>query len=178
VKRVTALLVLGALAPMIQGVVGTFFPARYGPDLSLLLVIGLGLYWRSAAGGAALATLFGFIADLLSGSLFGQHALLRVFAFGTARLFSRQLNLRGPLPQVTFVIAFSVANALASALLTLFFASGPGFDLVIARDLVPHALINGAFAVPVIGLVQRVSDWLGDEQGRQLLVMQSRKRMT
>jgi hypothetical protein len=54
-KRVLALLAIGALAPMIQGAIGTFIPLRYCPDLGLLLVVGLGLCWRSTAGGIALS---------------------------------------------------------------------------------------------------------------------------
>ena len=142
----------------------------------MLLVIALGLSWRNTVGGAALAAAIGFTADLLSGSLFGQHALLRLFAFGAARLFSRQMNLRGSLAQVTFTVVFTGANVLASSLLTAFFASGPGFELVLARDLVPHAAVNALFAVPTLRIVDRLTSWLGGEPGRQLLVLQSRSR--
>lgn len=172
-KRVLAVLLLGALAPMIQGVAGTFIASRFFPDLSMLWVIGLGLYWRSAGGGAAISTGLGFVVDLLSGALFGQHALLRLLAFGVARVCSRQLNLRGSLPLMTFVLVFSVANAIGSALLTAFFASGHGVDLTILMHLIPHALVNAIFAVPVIRLVGRISSWL-DASARQSLILQPR----
>ena len=54
-KRIVALLALGVLAPMVQGAVGTFVPPQYCPDLGLLLVVGLGLCWRSTAGGVLLS---------------------------------------------------------------------------------------------------------------------------
>jgi cell shape-determining protein MreD len=161
------------LAPMIQGVVGYFIPSRFCPDLSMLWAIGLGLYWRSAGGGAALSTTLGFVMDLLSGALLGQHALLRLAAFGVARVCSRQLNLRGTLPLMIFVSVFSVANAIGSSLLTAFFASGYGIDSTILVHVVPHAMVNAIFAVPVIRLVAGISSWF-DDSARQLLILQPR----
>jgi len=70
-KRVLALLAIGALAPMVQGAVGTFIPLYYCPDFGLLLVVGLGLCWRGTPGGLPLSATLGLIADLLPGSLFG-----------------------------------------------------------------------------------------------------------
>lgn len=164
---------LGMLAPMIQGVAGSFVPSRFCPDLSMLWVVGLGLYWRSTGGGAVISTVLGFIVDLLSGSLFGQHALLRLAAFGAARVSSRQLNLRGTLPLMTFVAVFSVANAIGSSLLTIFFASGHAVDMTIVMHLIPHTIVNAIFAVPVIRLVGGISSWL-DDSARQLLILQPR----
>lgn len=178
-KRVLVLLAIGALAPMIQGAVGTFIPLRYCPDLGLLLVVGLGLCWRSTAGGLALSAALGLIADLLSGSLFGQHMLLRISAFGAARACSRQLNLRGVIPRAAFVIALTVVTALGSGALTSFFAAGPGVDGEMLRELIPHALINGAFAPLGVLLVERISRWLSEgDAGHQLLQLRPRNRFT
>jgi rod shape-determining protein MreD len=178
-KRVLALLALGALAPMIQGAVGTFVPLRYCPDLGLLLVVGLGLCWRSTAGGVALAAALGLIADLLSGSLLGQHMLLRIFAFGAARTCSRQLNLRGVAPRATFVVGMTVVTALGTGMLTSFFGVGRGVDGEMLRELIPHALINGAFAPLAVWLVERISNWLSEvDAGHQLLQLRPRNRLT
>jgi len=178
-KRVLALLAIGALAPMIQGAVGTFIPLRYCPDLGLLIVVGLGLCWRSTAGGLVLSAALGLIADLLSGSLFGQHMLLRIFAFGAARTCSRQLNLRGAIPRATFVVALTVVAALGSGALTSFFAAGPGVDAEMLRALIPHALINGAFAPLGVWFVERISSWLSEvDSGHQLLQLRPRNRFT
>jgi cell shape-determining protein MreD len=178
-KRVVALLALGALAPMIQGAVGTFVPLQYCPDLGLLLVVGLGLCWRSTAGGIALSAALGLIADLLSGSLFGQHMLLRIFSFGAARACSQQLNLRGVMPRVTFVIALTVVTALGTGALTSFFGAGRGVDGEMLRKLIPHALINGAFAPLGVWLVERISNWLSEvDAGHQILQLRPRNRLT
>jgi rod shape-determining protein MreD len=178
-KRVLALLAIGALAPMVQGAVGTFIPLHYLPDLGLLLVVGLGLCWRSTAGGLVLSATLGLIADLLSGSLFGQHMLLRIFAFGAARACSQKLNLRGVIPRAIFVSVLTVATTLGTGVLTSFFAAGPGVDGEMLRELVPHALINGAFAPLGVWFVARISSWFSDvDAGHQLLQLRPRNRLT
>jgi rod shape-determining protein MreD len=178
-KRVLALLAIGALAPMVQGAVGTFIPLHYLPDLGLLLVVGLGLCWRSTAGGLVLSATLGLIADLLSGSLFGQHMLLRIFAFGAARACSQKLNLRGVIPRAIFVSVLTVATTLGTGVLTSFFAAGPGVDGEMLRELVPHALINGAFAPLGVWFVERISSWFSDvDAGHQLLQLRPRNRLT
>ena len=177
-KRVVALLAVGALAPMIQGVAGTFLAPPYCPDLGLLLVIGIGLSWRSAAGGAALSAALGFTADLLSGSLLGQHTLLRLFAFGVTRMLSRRINLRGVFPRVVFAVGITAVCGLGSASLSAFFTAGPGPDSALLRDLMPHALITGAFAPAVIRLVDGITIWLGPEAGRPILTLPPRSRVS
>ena len=178
-KRVLALLALGALAPMIQGVIGTFMPLQYCPDFGLLLVAGLGLYWRNTDGGLALAAALGFITDLLSGSLLGQHTLLRLFIFGTARIANQQFNLRGAMPQAIFLIVLTGLNALGTAALTAFFVAGRGWDGAMLASLVPHALINGVVAPLGVALVSRIATGWGEaEPGHSVLPIRPRKRLT
>jgi rod shape-determining protein MreD len=178
VRQALALLALCALVPMIQGVVGRFVPLRLCPDIGLLLVVGLGLCWRSTAGGVALAAALGLVADLLSGSLLGQHTLLRMLAFGAARGGSQQLNLRGARPLAIFVVGLTMANGVGSAALTSFFMAGPGVERELLRELIPHALINGVFAPLGVSLVERFSSWLGAaDAGHQLLPLRPRSRL-
>lgn len=178
-KRILALLALGVLAPMVQGAIGTFIPLQYCPDLGLLLVVGLGLCWRSTAGGVSLAAALGLIADLLSGSLFGQHMLMRIFSFGAARVCSRQLNLRGVMPRMTFVVALTVVTTLGTGVLTSFFGVGRGVDGEMLREMVPHALINGVFAPVGVWLVEWISSWLSEvDAGYQVLQLRTRNRLS
>ena len=176
-KRTLALLLIGIAAPVVQGAANTFVPARFTPDLGFLIVIALGLHWRSAAGGLVISAALGFVADLLSGSLLGEHALLRLLAFGAARSASRHLNLRGSLPQAIFVLFFTAVNVLGIGVLNTFFTSGGGFDLVTLRDLLPHASINALFAPLVSRVVDAVATTLGDDEGgRRLLYLEPRSR--
>ena len=173
-KRVLGLLALGALTPMLQGVAADVLSVRWCPDLGLLLVVAIALCWRNAAGGVALAAVLGYATDLLSGSLFGQHALLRVFAFGAARFGSRHLNLRGALPRAIFVALLTVANALLLGVTSNFFAAGTGAGLVPTGDLLPHALMNALFAPLAVYVTERVVALLGDDDSsRRLLLIET-----
>ena len=166
-KRVLGLLGLGVVALTLQGAVPSFLPARFCPDLGFLLVVALGLCWRSAVGGVCVAGAIGYTTDLLSGSLLGQHALLRLAAYAVARFGNRHLNLRGALPQAIFVAVLTSANAFAMALLTSFFSPGTGVGMVALRELLPQAAANALFA-PLIALVTaRTVARLGDEDGGQ-----------
>jgi rod shape-determining protein MreD len=167
VKRVLGLLGLGAAALTLQGAVASFLPARFCPDLGFLLVIALGLCWRSVVGGVCVAGAIGFTSDLLSGSLLGQHALLRLGAYAMSRFGNRHLNLRGALPQAIFVAVLTCANAFAMALLTSFFSPGTGVGMVAVRELLPQAVANALFAPVVAVLTARVVTRLGDEDGGQ-----------
>ncbi len=176
-SRAIGLVALGVLAPMLQGALYAFVPARLCPDLGLLLVVALGLVWRSAASGLLLAAVLGYLTDLLSGSLLGLHALLRVLAFGLARATSQQLNLLGPLPQVVFVAGLTAANGFATGALTAFFAAQPELGAIGARDLRPQIFVNAACAPFVTAAVVRVAAWLGeDEGGRRPLRLEGRLR--
>jgi rod shape-determining protein MreD len=178
VKRVLGLLGLGAAALAVQGAVATFLPARLLPDLGFLLVIALGLCWRSAVGGVCVSAMIGFATDLLSGSLLGQHALLRMVVYTAARLGSRHLNLRGALPQAVFVAALTVANAVGLAVLTSFFSPGAGVGIGALRELLPQALVNALFAPLVAHATARAVARLGDEDsGQRLLPMTQRGRI-
>jgi rod shape-determining protein MreD len=158
-------LLVGIATPMIQGAFNTFVPPRFTPDLGFLVVIALGLHWRSAPGGLAIAAALGFSADLLSGSLLGEQALLRMFAFAAARAASRHLNLRGAIPQAVFVLALTAANALGIRLLEVFFTSGGRLDLVLLRDLPIHGAINALFAPLVSRCIDVLTIALGSDDG-------------
>jgi rod shape-determining protein MreD len=171
VKPAIALLLLGALAVMLQGAAGGFAPPRWIPDLGFLVVVALAPRWRSAAGGLVLAALIGYIADLLSGSLLGQHTLLRLIAFAAARVASRSLNLRGTLPQAVFVGILTLVDALGAAVLTAFLAPPAlGFGLPAPGALLTHAGVNAAFAPLAAWVTDRVLALVSDEDaGRRLL---------
>jgi rod shape-determining protein MreD len=177
VKRTLVILFVGIAAPVLFGSVNNFLPARFMPDLGLLIVIALGLHWRSTASGLLLAATLGFASDLLSGSLLGQQALMRLLAFGVARSASGHLNLRGAVPQSFFALVFTVVNAIGIALLSVFFTGNGGFDFVMLRDLLPHAFVNALLATPVSRAVEIVATSFGDDEGaRRVLRVAPRGR--
>lgn len=175
-KPVVALFLVSAFAVMVQGAAAGLMEHRYVPDLGLLIVVALGTRWRSLPSGIVLAALIGYLADLLSGSLLGQHALLRMLAFAAARVGSRSLNLRGALPHAVFVGILSLVNALGVAVLTAFFAPDAGFGLASAGALLTHAGINAVFA-PLVALgIDRVIGLVSnDDPSRRLLRIEPRR---
>jgi rod shape-determining protein MreD len=176
VREPLALLVLGTLALMLQGAAALWLPARFVPDLGLLLVVAIAVGLRSTAVGLVLALLLGYATDLLSGSLLGQHALLRLLAYGAARSGSARLNLRGPLPQMLFVALLSAGYAAGLFALAAFFTPGLGAPLGRLGELLPHALVTALAAPLLIAGVARLLAWVGEEEGPQrLLPYQPRK---
>ena len=169
-KQGLVLLALGVVALMLQGVVTQALPAHLVPDFGLLLVVAIALCMRGAASGVLLAALLGYATDLLSGSLLGQHALLRMAAYGVARFGSARLNLRGPLPQAFFMGLLSIAHAVGLWGLFAFFATDIGSPLVTLRELLPHALVNAIAAPFVTQGVGALLGRLGDDEGTQRLI--------
>jgi rod shape-determining protein MreD len=167
VKQGLVLLTLGVFALMVQGVVAQVLPANLVPDFALLLVVAIALRLRGAASGVVLAALLGYTTDLLSGSLLGQHALLRMAAYGVARFGSARLNLRGPLPQALFVGILSIAHAVGLWGLFAFFAADTGSPLLTLRELLPHALVNTIAAPFVTQGIGALLERLGDDEGGQ-----------
>ena len=171
-KRGLALVALGLLVPIFQGAVAPFLPRSACPDLGLLLVIALGVGLRSTAGGVALAAWIGFVSDLLSGSLFGQHALLRVLAFGAARLTGGHMNLQGAFTRMALAAGLTVASAFGMVGLSAFFAGSA--QLAPGGELLWHTGVNALFAPFVLGLVARLITKLDGDDGRRLLRLDPR----
>jgi len=162
-KRIGGLFALGLLALPLQSVLARFLPPPACPDLGLLVVIGIGLCLRSMQG-LWVCALLGYATDLLSLSLLGQHAFLRVLLFGATRVGSRHLNLMRMPPRLVFVAMLTVATGLVGAVLTRLFVGTSPVDWVFFRDLILHALVTTAFALPVTRIVEWLNGRLASEE--------------
>jgi len=167
VKLGLLLFAAGLAALIVQGALALLLPPPLCPDLGLLVVLAIGLYWQSLPGGFALATLLGYAADVLSGSLMGLHAFLRLLSFATAALAGRQLNLRGPLPLAVFAGALAFVYGAAVHLITSFFGAGGELSLAAAAELVVHAIVDMLVAPLVASAVARLCAWSGEEDAPQ-----------
>ena len=150
------MLMLGVLAPVVQGALQLYLPVSLCPQLGVLVVLGLGLAWPNALGGVLVAALTGFVSDLLSGSLGGQLVLLHLGAYLAARYASAHLDLGGPLSIGVFAAGFGALYGLALVLSTLFFLPEAALGWGDLRLLLPTALLNGLFAPWVVRLVERL----------------------
>lgn len=166
-RRALAVLALGGVALALQGALATQLPAPACPDLGLLVVVALGLHWRGAVGGLVLAATLGYAADLLSGSLLGEHALLRLGVYAAARLASRQLNLRGAFPLACFVFAATFAYALGVNALGGLFGAGATFGWSRLGELALHASLNAVLAPAVSRALERLLGWAGEDDARR-----------
>lgn len=173
-KSAAALFLLGLAALILQGALARAIPPPWCPDLAWLVVVGIGLRWPSFLPGVLLAVTLGYSMDLVSGSLMGQHALLRLVTYLAAALAARQLDLSGGLPVAIFVAAMTAVYGLATVTMLSFFVGAPflGFDLL--GSLVAHALVNVLAAGFMISAVERVLLRFSDEDGGRRSSMPSR----
>jgi rod shape-determining protein MreD len=163
-KSIVAVFALGLAALMVQVSLARTLPPPWCPDFSWLVVVGIGLRWPSFVSGLCLAAALGHATDLLSGSLMGQHALLRIVTYLAAALASRQLDLSGGLPVGVFVFAMTIVyGALTLLMLTTFVgAPWPGFG-AIGTSMV-HGFVNVLASSVMIRLVERILIRYSDEE--------------
>jgi rod shape-determining protein MreD len=166
-KRAVTLMAVGVLALIVQGTAATIVAPPVCPDLGLLVVIAMALGWRGAASGLLVACLLGYAADLLSGSLLGQHALLHLFVFAGARIVVRQLNFHGGLPLAVFAGVVILIYGLALLALTGFFVGSAELRWSWLGDQLTHAAMSALFAPAVAAGVGRASSWAASGEGER-----------
>ena len=149
--------------PMLEGALAPFLPAAFRPDLPLLVVLALAIAWRNTATGLVLVAVCGFVVDLFSGALLGQHALLSVIAFVAARVLSQHVSMIGVLPQIVFAAGFTAVHAIGVVGLTTLFT--PGADLALLRPgvVLPRVLVNALVAPAVYWAVSGIVSWVSGE---------------
>ena len=175
-KRAAAIALLGLFAPIIQGALAVFVPAGWIPDAALLIVVALGLGWPgSLAAALLLATWIGFVSDLLSGTLIGQHALIMLCSFGTARVVSVHFNLHSAPTQMALVAGLTAGTALALGGLTAFFSPDAGPGLAGGFALLRQAVLNALAAPFAIAAVTALLTRLDEDSGRRVLRLEPRR---
>jgi rod shape-determining protein MreD len=164
VKSFPVLVIVGLLALTLQGAIARSIPPPWCPDLAWLVVVALGLRWPRVLPGAIAAVILGYSMDLVSGSLMGQHALMRLLTFLAAALAARQLDLSGGLPVSIFVFLSTFVYGLAVVATLSFFVGVGGIDFRVVVDALCHGIANVLAAGPVLSLVERVLARLSDEE--------------
>lgn len=161
-KPVLALFAVGIAALILRGVLSGVLPPGLRPDLGLAVVVGLGLHLPGAAG-LLLAVALGGVADVLTGALLGQHALLFALTFAVTGLAGAQLDLRRGLPTLFLVAALSIAHGLGTAALSRLFGglavhvAWPSLDRLLGQAAIDALL--APLLLPLLGrLAQRLSD--------------------
>lgn len=177
-KSVLAVLLLGFAALIVQGALARTLPPPWCPDLAWLVVIGVGLRWPRVLPGAFVAFLLGYAMDLLSGSLMGQHAFMRLISYLVAAMASRQLDLSGGLPVAIFVFGMTVIYGLGIVATLAFFIGSDAIGIDVLTSSIGHAVANVIAAGPMIALVERILARFSDEEANQrgMLPLGSQRR--
>lgn len=167
-----ALFGLGLLALIVRGAAAGFFPSVWLPDVGLLVVLAIGVT-RAGARGLILSAALGYTADVLAGSLFGQHALLWILAFAATRVAARQLDLRRLLPFAVFAAGITALDGAGLVMATRFFAGTASIDTRFLGDLAAQVGVN-AFVAPLVrALAWGILEAIGvDERARRPLWFQ------
>lgn len=122
-------------------------PRGFGPDLSLLYAIYMGLY-TTATSGAALITLFGFLHDAGTGGFFGLHTGIFLFVFFTTFLLRQNMDPSAPWYLALFIWIFVVgAHALTMIVLYLLDRSLPIPQLSMTSPFIPFLVSSLMTAV-------------------------------
>jgi rod shape-determining protein MreD len=168
VKSVFAVLLLGFAALVVQGALARTIAPPWCPDLALLVVIGIGLRWPGFLAGLLIVVPLGYAMDLLSGSLMGQHAFMRLVVYLTAAVASRQLDLSGGLPVAIFVFGVTIFYGLGIGATLSFFAGSESVGFGVLSSSLGHGIANVIAAGPMIALVERaLTRFTDDDVGRR-----------
>ena len=159
-----AVFALGLFALVLQGALARVISPPWCPDFAWLVVVALGLRWPSFVSGIVLATLLGFAMDLVSGSLMGQHAFMRIASFVAAAVAARQLDLSGAYPVTVFVFVLMVAYGLGIVVTLSFFVGSEGVGFHVVSPALCHALVNALAAMPVLTTVERLLTRFSEEE--------------
>ncbi len=169
-----ALLAAGSLALVLESAALSHLPAALVPELALLFPVAAILLLGPSAG-LLVAVALGFGADMLSASLFGQHAFLRLVEFAAVRLLAGQLDLSRPMPFAIFGLALALLDAAGSAVLTRFFL---GSFVPHAQELGTVALraLATAAAAPLVLVVARaVAAWGSLDEARREMRLDTKR---
>ena len=161
-REALALFAAGIVAVALESGLLSWLPFAAVPALALLFPVAAALL-LGPVGGLLVSAALGFGADMLSGSLLGQHAFLRLFEFVLVRAATRQFDLVRPLPFALFALAVALADAAGSAALIQFFLGDFQPELRALSSVALRSLTTAAAAPLVLALARRIVAWGGGE---------------
>jgi len=171
-KAALGLATAGLAALVLRGALAGSLPPSLQPDLVLLVVVVLGLQLPGAVGLLVAAGL-GCVADVLTGALLGQHALLFLLGFAVTRLAGTHLDLRRALPGAILVAGLSLVLGVGSAALSRLFAGGVAWPA--AGRLFAQAAVDGLVAPLLLPLLSRLVQALRGDDRRAVLLAPRRR---
>jgi len=169
---------LGVLGLIVQSALLNLLPARWVPDLGLLIPV-VAILALPPTEGLLLAAALGISAGMFSNALLGQHALIRIVEFVVIRVLNAQLDLRRALPLAVFAFAITIFDAAGIIGITRLFYGELPFSLGETGNLLIRAGVNGVVApmlsAPVRGIVARFTG--GDARHRRDVRLDTKRPM-
>ncbi|OGP63534.1 MAG: rod shape-determining protein MreD [Deltaproteobacteria bacterium RBG_13_53_10] len=158
-KTAAFLLLIGLLLLTFQATLLSFpFIQRIRPDLILIFVLFLGLFYTPVSGGI-IAFLLGFLMDLYSGNSLGLHTLSRTLIFYLAQFLRGRLYLEGFSSQFFFVFLFAVFEAFFILILLKILSPNPTSHLypLLFTLFLPRSFFTALLGAVLFSLVSRGS---------------------
>lgn len=144
-KNPLTLLVLACALLVFQGAVSAVIPPYLCPDFALLIIVGLAFRLPSVQG-LWFAAFLGYLADNLSGTLLGEHAILFTAMFLFMRVLNRQTDLSGGFRQCLVVGFLTLLQALGLIWMTYFFREQSLLPMALDGGLWMQVLVNAIVA--------------------------------
>lgn len=166
IRQVAVLAALGLAGLVLQGALAALLPAPLLPDFSLLVTVAAAVTAPPLLALAAAAGL-GYGADLLSGTLLGEQALLRLLAFAATRLVSGQFHLERGIPLASFCFALGLLDAAGLAGLSQAFLGSSPIGLDAIPGVVLRALVLALLAAPIHHLIETALAAVGEGESRR-----------
>jgi len=165
---------VGMLGISLQAMLVAALPVALVPDLSLLAAFAAALV-LGRAHGLIVVCLLGLGSDMVSGSLLGQHAFVRVLEFLFVRAVAGQLDLRRAFPQVFVAFALSVLDSTLMAGLALVFV--PAFPVAWSEvgALLGRAAVTAVLAPLVCGAAGTLTEGMSAIEGRREMRLETRR---
>jgi rod shape-determining protein MreD len=152
---------LGVLGLIVQSALLNLLPARWVPDLGLLIPV-VAILALPPTEGLLLAAALGISAGMFSNALLGQHALIRIVEFVVIRVLNAKLDLRRALPLAVFAFAITIFDAAGIMGITRLFYGELPFPIGETGNLLVRAGVNGVVApmlsAPMRGIVERFTE--------------------
>jgi rod shape-determining protein MreD len=174
VRGALVLLALGLLLLVLQSALGTILPVHGVPDFGLLVPVAAALLLGPASGLLVTAAV-GLGADMLSGSLLGQQAALRICAFGLTRALASQLDLRRTLPLMVYTAGVALLDALGMAGLSRVFLGAFPLGLHDAEAVAARAALCALAVPPVLGIAGSLLRVVSEDDTRREMRLDTRR---
>lgn len=138
---------------IVEGATSLFFPGNILPDLTLILVVGMG-FLLGERQGAVVGLVAGLLEDVMFGQALGFFALSKMMLGLGAGLAGKEIYREKAMGPVVLVFAGTLIHGIILYMLQyLYIGTEISLEAKITSVFLPRALFNAFLTVPVYSLV-------------------------